>query len=470
MQCSKGAEVKGQKQIAQRQPPLVFRAVLGTGKALRFAGDKVRLGPADDRGSVAVYFSLALFPILMMTGAVIDYGRALSAKAHLQSAVDAATVAVVQSSVVSPNFTQGQRLALAQKAFSGALGPLANTLNVTVGETDPTSAKNYYEVTASTSVPTAIMGIAKINSMPIRVKSGGQEMNQKTPGGGCVLSLDNSAVDAFYDNGNASVTLTSCDIYDNSSNGAALAVGGSATLTARKVSVTGGVTGASKITTTGGIFTGAARTPDPYANVPIPAYLGCDHNNYSTTKNDALTPGVFCGGIQINSKAVVTMAPGLYVIDGGSFTINGQASLSSITVGGVSGVTIVFTSSKGNNWPTVTFNGGGTINLTAPTTTDIANGNKGLNGILFYGDRNMPVGTSFKINGGSTQILTGAIYLPEAAVTYSGNTGATNPCLQLIGDTITFTGNSNIAITGCGNYKLVDFGVTDGSQYVSLVE
>jgi Flp pilus assembly protein TadG len=434
--------------------------------------------PNEKRGSVAIYFSLSLFPILMMTGAAIDYGRALSAKAHLQSAVDAATVAVTQSSVQSPNFTQTQRLALAQTTFNAALGPLASTLNVTVGESDPTSAKAYYEVTASTSVPTAIMNIAKIDSMPITVKSGGKIKNAPSgPGTGCVLSLDNSAVDAFWDNGNATVNLSGCDIYDNSSNGAALAVGGNATLVAKSINVTGGVSGASKITTTmtksdgsKAIYTGAARTPDPYANVTIPAYLGCDQTNYSTTKDAALTPGVYCGGIQINSKAVVTMAPGLYVINGGSFTINGQASLSSITVGGVSGVTIVFTSSTNSNWPTVTFNGGGTINLTAPTTADIANGNKGLNGILFYGDRNMPVGLNYKINGGSTQTLTGAIYLPEAAIFYAGNTSATN-CIQLIGDTVTFTGNSNIAISGCGIYNIANFGLSSNTtQYVSLSE
>jgi Flp pilus assembly protein TadG len=434
---------------------------------------------SEKRGSVAIYFSLALFPILMMTGAAIDYGRALSAKARLQSAVDAASVAVAQSSVQSPGFTQAQRLALAQATFNAALGPMATGLNLTtVGESDPTSAKAYYEVTARTSLPTAVMNIAQINSMPISVKSGGAIKNAPVgPGSGCVLSLDNSAVDALWDNGNATVNLSNCDIYDNSSNSAALAVGGSANLVARTINVTGGVSGASKITTTAtkpdgskAIYMGAARTPDPYANIAIPAYLGCDHTNYSTGTNAALTPGVYCGGIQINSSAVVTMAPGLYIIDRGSFTVNGQANLSSITVGGMSGVTIVFTSSTNSNWPTVTFNGGATINLIAPTAADIAKGNNGLNGILFYGDRNMPVGLNYKINGGSNQALTGAIYLPEAAIFYAGNTSANN-CLQLIGDTVTFTGNSNIAISGCDMYNLAGFGASSNTtQYVSLVE
>lgn len=81
----------------------------------------------------------------------------------------------------------------------------------------------------------------------------------------------------------------------------------------------------------------------------------------------------------------------------------------------------------------------------------------------------MPVGTSFKINGGSTQTLTGALYLPKAAVFYAGTTGSINKCLQLIGDTITFTGNSTVAISGCGKFNLSSFG-TSVSQTVALME
>lgn len=441
-----------------------------------FAGEIKAIRPAiqrftgDLRGSVGVYFSLSLLPILFMIGAAVDYGRALSAKAAMQTAADAAVIAVVQAS----GSTQSQRQSVAQNNVAANLVLLANPTSVTVTEADPSGSKNFYEVAVSGSIPTAIMSVAGIKSMNIAVRSGTTTVVPPGPGNGCVLSLDDSAVDALWDNGNASVSLTNCDIYDNSSNGAALAVGGSATLAAHKVSVTGGVSGASKITAPGGIVTGAARTSDPYAWLNIPAYVGCDYTNYSTNKNDTVSPGVYCGGFSVNSQAVVKMNPGLYIFDGGAFSINGQATLTSVTVGGVSGVTLVFTSSKGSSgagWPTVTINGGATVSLTAPTTADIAAGNKGINGVLMYGDRNMPVGTSFKLNGGSSQNLSGAVYLPEAAVKYAGTTGqGTANCLQLIGDTITFIGTSTVAISGCGNFNLSTFGQPLTGSTIALVE
>jgi hypothetical protein len=128
------------------------------------------------------------------------------------------------------------------------------------------------------------------------------------------------------------------------------------------------------------------------------------------------------------------MNPGIYYMDQGSLSVNGSATLTG------TGVTIVFTSSTGNNYATATINGGATVNLTAPTSGPTA-------GIVLFGDRNMPQGTVFKLNGGSSQVLAGATYLPKAAVSYAGGNSSSNGCAQLIGDTVTLTGNSNFALT-----------------------
>jgi hypothetical protein len=45
----------------------------------------------------------------------------------------------------------------------------------------------------------------------------------------------------------------------------------------------------------------------------------------------------------------------------------------------------------------------------------------------------------------------GAIYLPRAAVSFSGGAASTNGCLQLIAETVTFVGNANFAIN-CKGY------------------
>jgi hypothetical protein len=78
----------------------------------------------------------------------------------------------------------------------------------------------------------------------------------------------------------------------------------------------------------------------------------------------------------------------------------------------------------------------------------------------------MPLGTSFKFNGGSNQNLTGAIDVNKGALQYAGNTGGGSPaCLQLIGDTVSFTGNSALALncTGVGTKPI-------GTSSATLIE
>ena len=47
-----------------------------------------------------------------------------------------------------------------------------------------------------------------------------------------------------------------------------------------------------------------------------------------------------------------------------------------------------------------------------------------------------------QVNGTPTSKFQGAIYMPKSAVQFSGNNNMTTGCTQLIGDTITLTGNS----------------------------
>jgi hypothetical protein len=108
-------------------------------------------------------------------------------------------------------------------------------------------------------------------------------------------------------------------------------------------------------------------------------------------------------------------------------------------------VTFVFTSSSGRNYPNVNINGGAVMNLGPPNSGP-------LSGIVFYADRNTPVGTTFNLNGGSAQVLGGAVYLPTGAITYSGGNNTQTDCTQLIGDTVSFSANAYLAVncTGMG--------------------
>jgi len=147
--------------------------------------------------------------------------------------------------------------------------------------------------------------------------------------------------------------------------------------------------------------------------------------------------------MQINAGDVLTLNPGIYYLDGGSLTVNGGGSING------TGVTLIFTSKLRNDWATATINGNATVNLTPPTFGPTT-------GIVVMADRNAPVGTPYKFNGGANQYLAGAIYAPTGAVTFAGGADTGTSCTQVIGDTVTFVGNSNLAID-CSQYKTRSF-------------
>jgi hypothetical protein len=69
---------------------------------------------------------------------------------------------------------------------------------------------------------------------------------------------------------------------------------------------------------------------------------------------------------------------------------------------------------------------------------------------VIFGDRRAPVGTTYKFNGGTNQIFTGAVYLPSGAVQWAGGAATSTNCTQVIGDTVNFTGGAALTVN-CAN-------------------
>jgi hypothetical protein len=254
----------------------------------------------------------------------------------------------------------------------------------------------------------------------------------------CVLALNRTASGAFKAQGSVAISLVKCAVDDDSNAADAMTVGGSSRVSAQFVGVVGGISGTQNATGVEGKVTGYHIVGDPYVNMTPAAFTGCDHKNYSTKNTVTISAGVYCGGLNLGAGAIVTMLPGIYYLDQGSLSMAGSASLSG------TGVTLVFTSSTGSNYSAARISGGASIDVVAPTTGPLA-------GIAIYGDRNMPTGTKFDFPGGSNQAVGGAIYLPKAALSWAGNATATQPCTQLIADTIQFVGDSGLSVD-CSGY------------------
>jgi hypothetical protein len=385
----------------------------------------------DERGNFLVLTAM-IFPILLGTvGLGTEAGVWFYVHEKLQNAADAG---VMSAALASNNaVTQGRAVVSSYGLVDGV-----NNVTVTINR-PPTSGPNTgqsgaIEIIIRRTLQRMFSGLFKSTPMVVTARS---VALISQAGDGCVLALNKTVSSAGLVQGSANVTLIGCSLLDNSNNSSALNLSGSSWLDAVSVSVVGGISGQSSLHTSGAIQTGVAPAPDPYADVANPSPTGSAVTNCCSKKDTTLNPGIYTNGMKLVAGANITLNPGTYYIEGSGLDVAGGASLAG------NGVTLVFTSNDNVNYATATINGNANVSLTAPTSGPLA-------GIAVFGDRNMPLDSSFKFNGGASQSITGAIYLPKGAAQFSGGMNTNNACMQMIADTVTFTGNSYFAINCSG--------------------
>lgn len=392
----------------------------------------------NNSASTAPIFALVAIPLVCSVGVSVDFGRASALRASMQGTLDSTSLQLVEQMS-----TSGQSSNNPQTLFD-TLFAKPSVKNVSVASSFSSSGgKDTVSLSASGDVDAFFVKLLGAPTLHITTRSVAIAISDDS---GCVLALNSGASSAVSVSGTANVDLSNCSAYSDSNDQTALNVGGSARLSAHSIAAVGGVNTGGSVTTSGRIRTGVNPLKDPYEDVTVPPFGGCTATHLSVKSTMTIDPGVYCMGISVNAGATLNLNPGIYYIDRGSFTANGGA-----TVYG-NGVTLVFTSSTGSNWATASINGNATIQLSAPISGPT-------NGLVIFGDRNMPAGTAFKFNGGATQKLDGAVYVPRGAISYSGGQGTSTSCTQIVGDTVGFTGNSSVAIN-CSRYDIKKFGVT----------
>ena len=198
------------------------------------------------------------------------------------------------------------------------------------------------------------------------------------------------------------------------------------------------------LTVTNGINESQPPVMDPYAGVSsaIPSSIAtCTQTGNYHSPGGTLPTGLYCGGLTFDPNTTTTLN-GTYYVCGGNVVINNNATVNTQSGGGS---TIIMTANSSfpscSSYPTLTINGGANVSLVAPTSGTFS-------GLVFFQDRNAPLNNDSKVNGGSNQYITGAIYLPRATITFNGNSTTTGAgkCTQIIGYDLTFTGNSSIQL------------------------
>lgn len=416
--------------------------------AWRCLGGLLR-GREGEAGALAPVAALLMVVLLGFAGLGIEVALWQLERRALQGAADAAAASAAHALIDGQSVADQARAVAATFGYTDGVDGV--TVEVNVPPTRGSKAGNASAVEVIVRRDRPPLLAAFFLDAPVTLGGRAVASVEGASSGFCVLVMEVTAQSTQV-HGASTINLPNCGLAVNSANAQAVIVTGSASITATHVSIVGNyrTTGVARITTTvaPAPATGQAPLEDPYADVQIPAFAGCNHNSYHLGSNlkATLYPGVYCNGLRVDNAAEATLMPGIYYIDRGTFTVAGSAKFNALN-----GVTFVLTSSTGSNFPSIYQEGATTMNIQAPTTGPFA-------GIAIYQDRRAPATGNNRFTGSTRQNIVGAIYLPRQTVTWEGVAGP-NPsnCTQLIARGLVVNGSASLR-NNCQNTGVREIG------------
>jgi len=403
----------------------------------------------DRNGAIVVAYGLMLPFLLGVVGLGIETGLWYTAKRDAQTQADAAALSgAFERRRSNPEYSVVSAAALQEALRNGFANVSPNTIVINNPPTTGPNQGNQAAVEVIITEPQSLLfSSLSLDALSVRARA---VATVETEGTACVLALSPDAPSTIQNTGNPTISMDGCVLAANSNNSSAIDISGSAVIDADGLWTAGGVdiSYSATVTLDQEPTIDAWPLADPYASLSLEPFGACEYNN-TVFSNVTLTidPGVYCGGIDFGANATITLNPGTYYIDGGDLRMAASAVVRCSCPNPEDGVTFVLTSSGSvNDIGTVVINGGADVLLRAPSgETDP------FKGILVYQDRQAPPsGTAVKFNGGSLMLLTGAVYIPNQTVEWSGgNAAAGSTCTQIIGLQVKFVGNSTIVNTGC---------------------
>lgn len=380
---------------------------------------------AERAGAAAAMSALLLPALIGFTGLAVDVGSWYAEKARLQTTADAAALGGAWELRRSGSTDADIEASAAEIAARN--GFTQGTDDILVVTTDQAAGIVTAEVRRR--APLFFSGLFLTEAPMVAARA----VALVNPPPACILALEPSA-EAVNLNGNGNVTAEGCAIHLNSTAPKALSASGNGAISAAAICVGGGYSGRAGAYSPEPL-TNCPPRADPFANLPVPDTAGCDHlPTRRLLGRDHLRPGVYCGGIKVSGTADVVFEPGLYVIKNGGLDVSGIGEVSG------EGVTFVLT----GNGADIKMSGNTEVALSAPTSGDMA-------GILFYQNpaeqpdkRDVYV---HQLSGGHHSRYDGVLYLPNAAVTFTGHSAADLASASMIvARRYTFSGNGSLRI------------------------
>jgi Flp pilus assembly protein TadG len=437
----------------------------------------------DERGSVLAFF--VAIPVVAGTVAVgVETGQLYRTKRQMQGASDAAALAATIDKMNGGTNTSATAAALyeAQRnGFQNGVGGVTVTVN-----SPPTSGAN---VSTANAVEVIVakpgsFALAKVLSsalgnsftMTSRSVAAQSSVTSSTSTTTSVSSLDGCLV-ALTTAAEQGVSFTNfnnftsdCVVYSNgsstgtTSSTASIYIGSFNHVTVKGLYSRGAITTTNPVTysPSGGSAQSNQATAivDPYASLPTPSPGTCSYTNYSQSSMSSLevSPGTYCGGLQISSINNVYFRPGTYYVANGDLYISSVNNVTCPTCTTNNGIVFILTQTTGNNSDIggVRISSDNNISLNASSASQLSPPSYA--GVLFYQDRRVPNGTMsstskiFTISSLNTVTLTGAIYFPNNRIDIASINNASmsnNGCTVWIGRYIKFSSYNNNYVNGC---------------------
>ncbi|MEO9969192.1 MAG: Tad domain-containing protein [Hyphomonadaceae bacterium] len=361
----------------------------------------------NESGGMMLPIALMLPVVILLLGSSIDMMRITALERDLQAVADGGALYAAGELAISSDD--------AARVEAVAISYVTNTVS---------SEDAIIQAKADTQLQTVKVSISAepvtyfMNpfDMVKRVEVYAEAQLAGSAGNLCLIALTATKPSAIEINNKAKLTAENCAIYSNSTSELSLRVNPTAEVLVDQVVLAGGFKGNIDGLSSEPV-TDAPQIDDPLAGRQAPNSMGCDFHDYvidADTGDSDIVPGVYCGGLTIDS-AMVAAESGEYVMKNGRLSVLNQGGLYG------DGVGFYFTGTNAK----LDFAAESNIGLSAPRTGVMT-------GLLFFSDINNPLAKEVGLGAGlmdghvirsdNARRLVGTIYLPDDKLVVDGDT------------------------------------------------
>jgi Flp pilus assembly protein TadG len=400
----------------------------------------------DRRGVTSLMLTVSAFALFGLAGLATEGGTWYLERRHGQNTADAAATAGVMafavdetgggSPVSSDAVNTGTRVATDNGYTAGSSNGTATTVSITTGNYSSTSKTftaggsplNAVKAVVTRAPPPLFSALFTTSGPTIR-ESAVATLYQTGPS--CILTTTGGI--SFQ--GNGSLVAPSCAATSDSTTPPGISCSGSSSVTVAEFIASSTVTGCGSST--------PALTFQPPTSNPM-------HALTALPLPSGPNPGGVSQNLTISNGQTVTLTPGIYYF--ASLNVKSGGTLS-----GPSGVTVVIGTGGLNLKGTMNIN----ASLGCSTPSAPGDPNYPYCGVAVY---DTEVNNDLKLNAGGSLTFSGGAYFPNANVEWNGNSAAGSNCALLVAASLTLSGTTNLAFSGCPT------SIVPETQIVALVQ